>query len=222
VEDAELLSDVTITAVRSGISTTTDQNGLFTLNIPALFWKSVSPAGAMETLVFSKPGYRRYENRNLLLTPGVRWVDTLMEKGSGTVVRKNGGRGGMTTDEFFELKAGEHEKINPKKGKILSLNIEPATYEGGWIMCTERGAKAVVKPRDLKSVDIFWYSTGMGEMPPAKAGPMRKVGTSADGDTWEVAMPDLMATNFWAQGTDVNGKTVKSMDLGNVGWDIVY
>jgi len=222
--DGKLLSDVTIIAVRSGISVNTDQNGLFTLDVPARFWKGVSPPGAMETLIFSKNGYKHYEYRNLILAPGVNWLTVNLEKGVGTVVHKNGGRGGMTTDEFFELKPGEHEKINPRKGQVLSLNIEPATYEGGWIVCTERGAKAVVKARNLKSVNIFWYSTGtgIGLMPPAKAGPMTKVSSSGGADTWEIDMPDLMATNFWAQGIDLDGSMVKSIDLGNVSWDIVH
>jgi hypothetical protein len=220
LDDGKLLSDVTITAVRSGISAITDRNGLFTLDIPARFWKGVSPPGAMETLIFSKDGYKRYEYRDLILSPGMNWLAINLEKGEGTIVRKNGGRGGINTEEFVELKPGEHEKVNPKKGEILSLNIEPAAYEGGWIVCTDENSKAVVKSRNLKSVDIFWYSTGtgIGLMPPAKAGPMKKVSSSGGEDTWEIEMPDLMATNFWAQGTDLSGKAVKSMDLGNVSW----
>jgi len=224
LDDAELLSEVTVTALRSGSRTTSDRNGLLALDIPSRHWKGVSPPGAMETLVFSKTGYRRYEYRNLILYPGTNWLVVYLEKGAGTVVRKNGGRGGMTPDEFFELKPGERQETNPRKGEILSLNVDPATYEGGWIVCTQKGAKAILKARNVKSVDIFWYSTGtgMGEMPPAKAGPMRKVKSSADGDTWEIEMPDLMATNFWAEGIGLDGKEVRSMDLGNVSWDVVY
>jgi len=127
---------------------------------------------------------------------------------------------GDTSDEFFEVKEGQRKVTNKKAGKILSLTIAPATYEGGWILCTENGAKAIVKSRNLKSVDILWYTTGtgIGEMPPAKAGPMKKVSSSRDGDIWEIEMPDLTATNFWARGTDLSGHTVKSMDLGNIGW----
>lgn len=222
LDNGTLLSGVIITARHSGTTTNTDENGLFTLDIPAQYWKGVSPPGAMDTLVISKAGYKRYEYRNLILFPGLKWLDIYLEEGNGKVVRENGGRGGMTRDEFFELKAGQREKPDPKKGQILSLTIEPATYEGGWIVCTAERAKAIVKTRNLKSVDIFWYSTGtgIGLMPPAKAGPMEKVSTSAEADTWEIEMPDLMATNFWAQGTDATGKVVKSMDLGNVGWNV--
>ena len=222
LDNGTLLSGVTITALHSGITTHTDENGLFTLDIPARYWKGVSPPGALETLVFSKPGYRRFEYRNVILYPELNLLDIYLEKGNGIVVRKSGGRGGMTRDTFFELTAGEREKPAPQKGHILSLKIEPATYEGGWIVCTAEHAKAIVKARNVKSLDIFWYSTGtgIGEMPPAKAGPMKKVSSSPAGDTWEIEMPDLMATNFWAQGTDANGDVVKSMDLGNVSWGI--
>ncbi len=221
-DDAQLLSGVTVTAVHSGVAATTDHNGLLRLDISARYWKGASPPGAMETLLFSKSGYRGYEYRNLILYPGVEWLDVRLERGSGTVIRKNGGRGGVTPDEFFELKPGEREKTDLRKGEISSLNIEPATYEGGWIVCTDEHSKAILKARNLKSVDIFWYSTGtgVGEMPPAKAGPMRKISSSSAGDTWEIEMPDLMGTNFWAQGTDHEGNIVKSMDLGNVSWDI--
>ena len=222
VDNGQLLSNVTITALHSGVTTTSDEKGLFTLDIPARYWKGASPPGTMETLVFSKPGYRRYEYRNLILYPGLKLLDIYLEKGSGIVVRKNGGRGGTTADQFFELKPGDREKSDSSKGEILSLKIEPATYEGNWIVCTDRGAKAIVKARSMKSLTIFWYTTGtgMGEMPPAKAGPMKRVNMSASGDTWEIEMPDLMATNFWAQGTDISGDVVKSMDLGNVSWDV--
>ncbi len=222
LDTGQLLSGVTISALQSGVSTTSDSNGLFTLNVPARYWKGVSPPGAMDTLVFSKPGYRRYEYRNVILHPGLRLLDIYLGRGGGTVVRKSGGRGGMTPDEFFEFEEGEREKPDPHKGEILSLNIEPATYEANWIMCTMRGAKAIIKARNVKSLDIFWYSTGtgIGEMPPGKAGPMKRVRTSPAGDTWEIEMPDLMATNLWAQGTDLAGNTVKSMDLGNVSWDV--
>ncbi|MBZ5613992.1 MAG: carboxypeptidase-like regulatory domain-containing protein [Acidobacteriia bacterium] len=224
VESGELISNVTVTALRAGVTTTTDENGLFTLAIPASYWKGKSPPGPLETLMFSKPGYRLYEYRNFVLHPGVIWLDIFLEKGTGTVVRKNRSAhdGGTLDDEFLSLREGERESRSNNRGEIFSLNIEPAVYEGGWIMCKERGAKAIVKARNLKSVDIFWYSTGtgIGEMPPAKAGPMKKVSTSADGDTWEIEVPDLMATNFWAQGIDLSGKVIKSMDLGNVGWNI--
>ena len=47
------------------------------------------------------------------------------------------------------------------------MEIEPSVYEGGWIMCKQRGAKAVVKGRNLKSVGIPWYPirTGIGCSP---------------------------------------------------------
>jgi hypothetical protein len=47
---------------------------------------------------------------------------------------------------------------------------------------------------------------------------MTKVNTSPMGDTWEIELPDLMTTDFWAPGIDAHGDVVKSMNLGNVGW----
>jgi hypothetical protein len=81
---------------------------------------------------------------------------------------------------------------------------------------------SVLQGRNLKSVEILWYSTGTGTglLGPAKAGPMRKVSTSPHGDVWELEVPDLMATDFWAQGIDANGRIVKSMNLENVGWNV--
>jgi hypothetical protein len=78
--------------------------------------------------------------------------------------------------------------------------------------------RVVLKDRNLKSVDIYWYSTGtgIGLMPPAKLGPMKKVRTSAEGDTWEIELPDLMTTDFWAEGIDLYGNIVKSMNLEGV------
>jgi hypothetical protein len=46
---------------------------------------------------------------------------------------------------------------------------------------------------------------------------MTKVQSSPQEDTWELPIGNLMTTNFWAQAIDENGKTIKSIDLGNVG-----
>jgi len=226
LDTGQLISGVKVTALYSGITSTSDASGLFTLEIPASCRKGKTPPAATETLIFSKPGCRRFEYRDLILNPGVNPLEVFLEKGSGTVVRKNRSihNGGTPEDQFFTFEGSARQAPNDNRGEIISLEIEPSAYEGGWIMCKQRGAKAVVKGRNLKSVEIFWYSTGtgIGLMPPAKAGPMKKVRTSPQGDTWELEVPDLMATNFWAQGIDANGKTVKSMDLGNVGWNVEH
>jgi hypothetical protein len=220
----QLISGVKATALRSGVTGTSDANGLFTVEVPASYRKGKTPPTALETLVFSKPGYRRYEYRDLVLNPGVNPLGIYLEKGTGTVVHRNRSRANGSTpeDEFFTIKGDGREAENSNRGEIISLYIEPSVVEGGWIMSKQRGAKAVVKGRNLKSVEIFWYSTGtgIGLMPPAKAGPMKKVSTSPEGDTWEMELPDLMTTDFWAQGLDAHGDIVESMDLGNVGWHI--
>ena len=221
LDDGQLLSDVTVTALRSGVSTTSDLNGLFTLDIPAPSRETKIAPGPIETLVFSKPGYRRYEYRDLIRQPGTIWLTIFLEKGSGMVIHKNSTAhdSGDMKDTFFELKKEQKEPINKNEGEIISLNIEPAHYEDGWIVCGY-DAKTIVKARNLKSVDIFFYSTGtgVGEMPPGKLGPLQKVSASDGVDTWEIDLPsELMVTDFWAQGIDKHGKPAGSIDLGNVG-----
>jgi hypothetical protein len=222
LDAGQLISGVRVTALRSGITAISDANGLFTLEVPASYRKSKTPPTAMETLVFSKSGYRRYEYRDLVLNPGVNPLEIYLERGTGAVVHKNRSlrNGGTPGDEFLTFKGISQEAQNDKRGEIVSLFIEPSVYDGGWILCKHAGAKAVVKGRNLKSVAILWYSTGTetGRMPPGKAGPMKKVNTSPTGDTWEIELPDLMTTDFWAQGIDAHGDVVKSMNLGNVGW----
>jgi len=224
LDTGQLIAGVKVAALRSGITATSDANGLFTLEIPASYRKGKTPPTAIETLVFSKPEYCRYEYHDLVLNPGLIPLVIYLEKGAGTVVHKNLSRsnGATPNDEFLTFQGSSQEAQGRNRGEIISLYIEPSVVEGGWIVCKQAGAKAVVKGRNLKSVEIFWYSTGtgIGLMPPAKAGPLRKVSASPDGDTWEIELPDLMATDFWAQGIDAHGNVVKSMNLGNVGWDV--
>jgi hypothetical protein len=222
LDAGQLISGVGVTALRSGITAISDANGLFTLEVQASYRKSKTPPTAVETLVFSKSGYRRYEYRDLVLNPGLNPLEIYLERGTGVVVHKNRSCHNSATpdDEFLTFTGISQEAQNDKRGEIVSLHIEPSVYEGGWILCRRAGTKAVVKGRNLKSVAILWYSTGteIGRMPPAKAGPMKKVNTSRTGDMWEIELPNLMTTDFWAQGIDAHGNVVKSMDLGNVGW----
>jgi hypothetical protein len=53
---------------------------------------------------------------------------------------------------------------------------------------------------------------------PGSIGKMKRVRDSPQEDTWELPLPSVMTTNFWAQAIDANGQTIKSMDLGNVGY----
>jgi len=224
LDTGQLISGVKVAALRSGITSTSGTDGLLTLDIPASYRKGKTPPTALETLVFSKPGYWRYEYHNLVLNPGSIPLEIYLEKGTGTVVHKNLSRsnGATANDESLPLQESNPEALARNRGEIISLNIDPSVVEGGWIMCKQAGARAVVKGRNLKSVEIFWYSTGtgVGLMPPAKAGPLTKVNTSPDGDIWEIDLPDLMATDFWAEGIDAYGNIVKSMNLGNVGWHV--
>lgn len=211
LNDGALLPDVTVTAQPSGIETKTDKDGLFTLAIPASFRKGKFPTSATQTLVFTKPGYRTFEYRRLVLNPGVRPVTVYLQKGQGTVVRLNGE---SSPDEFFEIPSSRASRA----GEIIALEIRPYTYYAGWIRCTS-GSKAVLKGRNLKAVKLYFYSTGtgMGEMPPGESGPMEKVATSGDIETWEISLQgEWMTTNFWAAGIDVNGESVRSMDVGGI------
>lgn len=226
VEDlhtGELISGVQVTGLRSGVSTTTDTNGLFTLDVPASFWKDKTPGTAKETLVLSKSGYKRYEYRNLILFPGLRQLDILLEKGTGTIVRENRSfRDSGSDDEFFSFPGPAPNRPEGNAAKILSFYIEPSVMEGGWVTIKQPGAEAIVKARGLMSVSIYFYSTGtgVGEMPPGEIGPLKKVTASPEGDTWEIEVPDVMATSFWASGIDAHGRRVKGFDLGNVGWHV--
>jgi len=47
----------------------------------ASYRKGKTPPAAMETLVFSKPGYRYLEYERLVLNPGVNGLDILLERG---------------------------------------------------------------------------------------------------------------------------------------------
>jgi hypothetical protein len=225
VHTGRFIPGVKVTALRSRVVTSSDAKGLFTLEVAASWRKGKTPPQATETLLFSKPGYRQLRYESLVLNPGVNGLDVILEKGTGTAVRRNGSvHNSWANDEFFTSEENTPGGLTGPRGEIFSLDIRPSIYEGGWILCKQRGAKAVVRGLNLKSVDIFWYSTGtgMGLMDPAKAGPMRKVSSSPQGDTWELELPDLMTTNFWAQGVDTSGNTVKSMDLGNVGWNVEH
>ncbi len=85
----ELLAGVQIRAINSGITSHTDPDGLFTVEIPASFRTGKTPSIATETLVFSKLGYKNFEYRQLVLHPGLNPLDVLLTKGIGSAVRKN-------------------------------------------------------------------------------------------------------------------------------------
>ena len=213
---AELIADVKVTALPSGITTTSDANGLFTLQVPASYRKGKFPAMAVQTLVFSKPGYKTFQYRRLVLQPGVVHMDVFLPKGSGTLVRTNGSmRPGNPYDDEFAAhpgKAPEHPRRG--SGQIISFEITPWTYDGGWITCGQ-GAKAVLKVHNLSKVGIGWIPTGTG-VTESVGIPMNKVSASPEGDTWEAVLSEIMSTSFVAGGVGKNGKSVHSMNLGGV------
>src|SRR4029450_8503292 len=141
--------------VHSGITTRSDPDGLFTLEVPAADRKDKSPGAATETLLFSKPGYNSFEYRQLVLNPGLNQLEIMMSKGVGTLVRKNrsrGNRGDTVQDEFFEFSSTPLAIPESHAGEITSLEIVPSTSNGGWILI-KRGAKAILKARNLSGVE---------------------------------------------------------------------
>jgi len=215
-DTAQLIPGVGVTAVPSGVSTTTDANGLFTLEVAASYRKGKFPSMATQTLVFSKPSYKTFEYRQLVLRPGLVQIDVFLPKGTGTLVRTNGSiYPGDPYDDQFEAYPGEAPEHLPSgRGEILSFEIRPFTYDGGWITCG-KGAKAILKAHNLTKVGIGWTPTGTG-VTESVGLDMLKISTSPEGDTWEVALSDIMSTRFAAGGVDNSGKTVRSMDLSNV------
>lgn len=215
-ETAELISDVRVTAQPSGITTTSDANGLFTLEVPADYRKGKFPSMATQTLVFSKPGYKTLQYRQLVLHPGVRTLDVFLPKGSGTLVRINGSvYAGNPYDDQFAAYPGKAPEYLPRgRGQIISFEITPWTYEANWISCG-KNAKVIVKARNLTNVGIGWTPTGTG-VTDSVGITLTRVSTSPDGDTWEAPLSDIMSTHFAAGGTNKQGKNVASMELGNV------
>ena len=215
-QNHDLIAGVQIRSLRSNITAESDANGLFTLKIPASYRNGKPPSLATETLVFSKAGYQTVEYRDLVLNPGVMGLSFVLKQGTGTEVHRNLSiRNGE--NEVFSFKGAARQVPEGVVGEILSFQIVPSAFSAGWTMCG-REAKAILKGRKLKSVDIFLYSTGtgLGEDGPYLVGQMIRVGSSPQEDTWELPIGNLMTTNFWAQATDENGKLIKSLDLCNV------
>jgi hypothetical protein len=218
-DTAELISNVSVTALPSGITTTSDANGLFTLEVPADYRKGRFPTMATQTLVFSKPGHKTLQYRELVLQPGVTQLGIFLPKGGGTLVRTNGAlRPGNPYDDKFAVYPGKAPENPPRgSGQIISFEITPWTYDGGWINCGPH-AKALMKARNLTKVTIDWTPTGTG-VTESVGVPMTKVSASPEGDVWEAALSEIMSTHLAAGGTDSQGRNVASMELGNVGCD---
>jgi hypothetical protein len=220
-EARRLLDGVEIKAVHSGITTRSDSDGLFTIEIPASFRLGKSPSLATETLVFVKPGYETLEYRQLVLQPGLTTLEVLLQKRAGALIRINRSltnRGNPLEDEYIESPGRALHIPEGYPGKIISLEVSPSTYDG-WTLF-KKGAKAIVKSHNLANLEIFWVPTGTGVTSSVAGGKMKKVRSSPQEDTWELQLSDeIMSTSFWAQGTDKEHATVRSIDLGNVGYD---
>ena len=221
-DTAELIPGVQVTALPSGISTTSDANGLFTLEVPARYRQGRFPSLTTQTLVFSKPGYKTFEYRQLALNPGVVPLEVFLSKGSGTLVRVNQSMrdsGNPWEDEFAAYTGNAPQHPPAGSGEILSFEIKPYKgYDGTWIYC-DQGVDAVLEARNLTQVTIGWTPTGTEMAGHGVSQSMKKVSSSPDGDRWEASLPDVMSTDFVANGIDKSGKSVRSMDLGNVGCD---
>jgi hypothetical protein len=212
-----LIAGVRIRSLRSNITAESDANGLFTLKIPASYRKGKPPSLATETLVFSKAGYQTIEYRDLVLNPGVCELNLVLKRGKSTEVHRNLSIHNNGENQIFCFKGPARGVPEGFVGEILSFQIVPSTFRAGWTTCG-RNAKAILKGRNLKSVDVFLYptGTGLGENGPYLIGHMIRVQSSLQEDTWELPIGNLMTTHFWAQAIDENGKTIKSIDLCNV------
>jgi hypothetical protein len=122
--------------------------------VRASYRKGKPPSIATETLVFSKSAYRSLENRDLVLNPGVNRLSIRLERGTGTVVRRNRSISNGEYDSFtFAGKA--RELPDGYAGEIVSFEIEPSIYNG-WTL-GQRGAKVILKGRNLRSVEVFLF-----------------------------------------------------------------
>lgn len=217
---ADLIAGVKVTALPSGISAMSDANGLFTLEVPARYRKGKFPSLSAQTLVFSKPGYKTFEYRQVILHPGVVPLDVFLSKGSGALVRVNESiynSGNPWEDQFAAYADSAPDQPPAGRGEIVSFEIKPyKSYDGSWIVC-DTGADAVLKARNLTQVTIGWTPTGTNMAGHGESLPMKKVSTSPEGDRWEASLPDVMSTDFVANGIDKDGKSIRSIDLGNVG-----
>ena len=85
-DTGDLIANVKVTALPSGITTTSDANGLFTLEVPAEYRKSKFPTMATQTLVFSKNWPTRHFGTANWFTARHHTARHL-PKGKGTLLR---------------------------------------------------------------------------------------------------------------------------------------
>src|SRR6266568_1221380 len=120
--------------VRSG-TTTHHGGGEWSSSSPTLFRAYVQDKEARQLLS---------EVEIKAIFSGVTTLDVLLQKDAGTLVRENRSltnMGNSFQDEFFESSVATPI---PRRhfGEIISLEISPSTYDGGWIIY-KKGAKAI-------------------------------------------------------------------------------
>lgn len=120
---------------------------------------------------------------------------------------------------YEEGSASNYTVPQNTKGEIFSLTITPSTKDQIWTNYRS-GAKAVVRGKNLSSVEVRYVYTGTEVREISSAGNMSKISESSQEQVWELTLPNsLLTTRFWAEAKDLTGQDVKSVDLGNVGYD---
>ena len=123
---------------------------------------------------------------------------------------------GIIGGYFLYIKEKDTSGTQQQKGTILQFSIQPSTKVGNQTRYNS-GAKAIVYGRNLLSVDVYEIPYRSGSMKGLLVGHMTRGASSESGDTWELILPDgIVAVDFWAEGIDATGATVKSEDLREV------
>lgn len=105
-----------------------------------------------------------------------------------------------------------------KNPEIISFKIIPSAQEANWLMY-EKGAEAILKGKNIAKVEFWSTSTGTQITENALVGYGTKVIITPASDTWSLGLPEgLLTTAFWAVAYAPDGSSIKSIDLGNVGY----
>lgn len=102
--------------------------------------------------------------------------------------------------------------------KDIRLSIEPSKKDGDWTIYTA-GALVQVQGEGLNRVEVKYLPTGTGaaEAYPGGISLGKATNSQSSINTWTLPLsPNLVATNFWFEATDTQGRIIKGQDLGNV------
>lgn len=102
--------------------------------------------------------------------------------------------------------------------KDVRVSIEPSKKDGDWTIYNA-GAVVQVQGEGLARVEIKYLPTGSGAAEAYPGGISLGTATHVLGkvNTWTIPLsPNLVATNFWFEATDTEGRIIKGQDLGNV------